>query len=788
MEMRSLRRAAALGMAGCFLAATLTVGASALNDPDWDAGPVETGQVQESPPAQDGLPEAEESAPTGDGASGEEEPAPTDSGASGEEEPAPTDSGASGEEEPAPSESQTPGEEEGVPGGEENPEESLESTPPVEETFQPFGGRTSYTYASNDSEVAGWDASLESGDLSLAFGGKTGNPWYASKTCDFTYEDGTSGRVNITWNGAQQSGEYTCFQEWTVVDQGSIDIIGDMDGNYELSVNVPADALKPQPFTMEFCGASVTSEELGGVKEPEETPAPTPEPTPEPAAEPLVANARGKIEVDGKLDDWEKITAIQNSQDKNVDEWKVARDTEGNLYLGFTGEAASEWIDHFNWQMFTLTQNGVSEQFQTSISGFDFKVTNEASGNSAAAYYAELMIPASHLTDPNFSFEFAGYSVPAGSIPVVDGVPVEQGPDSGVYEGITIDGQYKDWNAVQRYPANDPNGYLENTSMVFDGDMVYIYIKERTGGGAAGAGTHGNGQYAITTDLGNMLMFQLNMDETISGVSGAEAKHVGNQWEIAIPASELPPYTQTINFGLYQHDPFISEVANLNGEGGGGSFSGIVYDGKYDDWDYYPHTLIQHATAGTQAEKTDAKGALWSEDSTLYGHFVSTMPEHIKEGGGEMAESITYRFNGSMDFYPKFGLEQPDGSVTWLGNQETMAMMKQSGEYRLKIGDSLDWQTPVYGETIITVTDGKIECEVKLDLELIAEKFGCSSSELRTIQAQYLRLGQEWVSITGTPSGAYLGILLSCGCVGGVLISRKGKNSKKGAEETCSKE
>ena len=179
MEMRSLRRAAALGMAGCFLAATLTVGASALNDPDWDAGPVETGQVQESPPAQDGLPEAEESAPTGDGASGEEEPAP--------------------------SESQTPGEEEGVPGGEENPEESLESTPPVEETFQPFGGRTSYTYASNDSEVAGWDASLESGDLSLAFGGKTGNPWYASKTCDFTYEDGTSGRVNITWNGAHPS-------------------------------------------------------------------------------------------------------------------------------------------------------------------------------------------------------------------------------------------------------------------------------------------------------------------------------------------------------------------------------------------------------------------------------------------------------------------------------------------------------------------------------------------------------------------------------------------------------
>lgn len=86
---------------------------------------------------------------------------------------------------------------------------------------------------------------------------------------------------------------------------------------------------------------------------------------------------------------------------------------------------------------------------------------------------------------------------------------------------------------------------------------------------------NGNGQFAITTDLGNIQMFQINFNGnfvSIYGVNGAmvTVDHFGwdpkngHSMEITIPTSELPDYNSSISFGYYQALPFLYDIVNLH--------------------------------------------------------------------------------------------------------------------------------------------------------------------------------------------------------------------------------
>lgn len=82
-----------------------------------------------------------------------------------------------------------------------------------------------------------------------------------------------------------------------------------------------------------------------------------------------------------------------------------------------------------------------------------------------------------------------------------------------MYNGIVIDGEFADWDAVKKYDAH--NECISKTAMMFDGDYVYVYVKDGTGGDASGAGTHSNGRYSITTDLGYELVFSLTAKDML---------------------------------------------------------------------------------------------------------------------------------------------------------------------------------------------------------------------------------------------------------------------------------
>lgn len=507
----------------------------------------------------------------------------------------------------------------------------------------------------------------------------------------------------------------------------------------------------------------------------------------------LIPNVNGKIAVDGKTSDWAGVKEIE-SANADISLWKMARDTSGNLYVMFEGKSITEWYGGYLDQVITIEQNG--SYFSSQVRNISDKAyVNEAHQTTAGPYHVEFCIPASQFTSDTFTVNFAGVTVNSSEIGILDGNDVTP-PEDNTYKGIVIDGKFDDWNAVTKYDAKCPNtdhpNCLESTAVVFDGDYVYIYIKDGPGGDASGAGTHSNGNWAITTDLGRTLMLKLNKDGSVtSKAAGIQSIHVGSQWEIAVPASELPNYKKSINWGLYGVDkdslePFVTNVSNLNGNPGpAGEEDPIAIDGNYGDWDNYPTTYYEHATNGNQGDVIDSETSITSVGKTLYQYVTTEMPEHIMERGGGFTSGITVRLNQNDNyrFSPRFVAVDSQGNINWNPQLSGLA----SGTYSFELVDSQGrgdsptlaelekYGNAHYGTMIITIgEDGKDSCEYSLDLEKVANKFGLNADDITMVETNFGRLGNQWARITGASSGPWTGAGIAAGIAAiAYIINRK---------------
>lgn len=512
----------------------------------------------------------------------------------------------------------------------------------------------------------------------------------------------------------------------------------------------------------------------------------------------------GSITVDGDDRDWDAIEGVTlntNSSGNTITGWKTAMDADGNVYMCITGSGNQWSIPNMQWDGMQIVQNGNYNWMQFAslwqTAGVEHSITSDA-GSTAGPFVLEMSIPSSFFTDPNFQLTYANTTIPASSIPVLDGAETPE-PDPPVYNGIVIDGDFSDWDAVAKTdgPGCTNEGHpdcVESCAMVFDGDTVYIYLKEVPGMNAGSAGSHGNGNYAITTDLGRTLLIDLESDGTVVGIDGAKCVHNGTQWEISIPASALPSYRDTISFGFYQGEPVIRDVANRDGSHGEQpSFSGIVIDGKYSDWEDYPHTLIEYATAGTQGKVPDGEFAIYAEGSTLYGHTETRYGPHLV-GGYDLAYAISITFNGDRsykstpsegNFYPYLVEVDEDGNINYHPDFGNLS----NGTHEFYIMDTRSWHSTknihdlqgndqIFGRMLITVEDDIEQCEYEIDLEKVADYIGCDASDFKLIEAQFGRIGQQWTSCAGTSSGAVLGVALCAAFTGAVLLVRRRKAGK----------
>lgn len=669
-------------------------------------------------------------------------------------------------------------------------------------------------YSTGNDSVSEFSASCDGSALNLSLKGRThysDNLSVVLRAADDsteTYQLIISDSIQFTQNRTPVSGS-----------TGSIERDNSAEGNwgeaYTGTVSIPLSALPFESFSLEFAGISISAAELGLPEEPvesepeasdvesqpessgtEQDPSSSPESKPEDPTAGRTPNTGGRIVVDGDASDWKNVTALTlpggSDQGIRVDSLKTAVDTEGNVYLCLEGMANQYSLPNAGWIMVDITQNGVTQPVslnQLLEAGGQLRTGGQV-GDTEGAVCVEVSIPAGYFTDGNFAISYQNVNVSAADMAVMDGVPVSE--EEPVYNGIVIDGSFADWGAVTKYPGNDPKGNLKSASAVFDGDWVYLYFEESQNGNASAAGSHGNGKYSIKTDLGYELLVQLNPDGTVScPAENASCRHVGTQWEVAIPASALPAYQNTFDFGLYLHDPIVTGVANLNGQGSGGTFEGITYDGLYGDWTYYPHTTIEYNTAGTGETITDATGALYASGSSLYGHVKTNMETHLADGGGELSKAFTVRFNvnESTELHVRLVSVGADGSIDYLTSTEGLP----AGTYEFYMVDERDsqdlgninnsdnpWydQLAPYGKMMITVSDTMDEGEFVIDLEKVAKRLGLSSSELKTIAARFGRLGDKWITISGTPTGAWLGVLLCIVFVLGVALFRRQKKNR----------
>lgn len=391
-----------------------------------------------------------------------------------------------------------------------------------------------------------------------------------------------------------------------------------------------------------------------------------------------------------------------------------------------------------------------------------------------------------------------------------------QKPDTGAsaYTGIKIDGDFSDWDGVPKYDVNDvdlsgnPKGWdtVNKMAMVWDGDWVYLYFESNADdpGAVTGAGPHNDGQYAITTDLGNQTLVQLQRGPAVGGIDGATVACNNNEWaktphkwEVAIPASSLGNYSKTISFGMYQVEPTITGVANLKADDGGKTFDGIVYDGSYGDWDGYPHTTIQYATSGTSEHVVDARGALYADSGQqkLYGHVVTSMPAHLNEAGGEFSSAVSIRINNDDDLMltPRFIAVDANGDINW--NPTLSGLADGTYEFYLtsttvdgtsKNINDLKSDDVIYGRAKITIGEGQDEMEWEMDIPTLAKNLhtgwgqskntvSIDPNDIKVFESQYGRLGQQWVTTAGVSTAPYVGIGLCAVGVAGVYGYRRRK-------------
>lgn len=635
-----------------------------------------------------------------------------------------------------------------------------------------------FAYSSTDSRVDSWSAASDGQNVIITFSG-VATPWYNQ------FDGKVSGGVNADLQFIYNSGTSSVKSNWADIPGSQMNFNVDGNGAYTAQVSIPLSYFGNGDFNLMLFGTTVASNDILGSSpvDPDDPSGPDEPDDPKPPKNPPSGErVTGRIVVDGSLNDWANVNEYPsdiNSDGIDIDGWKVTMDEYGNLYFCAWGTADTEWASP-QWKSVNVTQDG---RYDGNIQignipglGGQLSIINGANGNTPGPLYVEAMIPASFLTDPNFVFSFGNIDIPASSIQVVDGNEVDDKPDDPVYDGIVIDGEYHDWDAVTKYPASDAQyGHenLDSVSMVFDGDMVYIYIKEAQGGDAAHAGLQHNGHFVITTDTGKTLLIQLNDDGTVSGIDGATSAHVGTEWEIAIPADRLPEYLESLSFGLYEEEPFVKDVVNLSGEGSGGTFDGIIYDGQYHDWDYYPHSQLDY----TGNKGYDASGALWFDgDHTLFGHFYTDEP-----GGGiyDLTHGITFRFNGGdYTFWPR-ALGGTYEDTDWNPTFDDLP----DGTYEYLLANNSGWSNwggnDVYGKMYVTKKGDFVQCEFYLDLSMIAELFGCDADDFKMIEAQFGELGTEWVRMAGTSSGAWLGVAVCVASVLTVLLIKKkrGKTS-----------
>ena len=153
------------------------------------------------------------------------------------------------------------------------------------------------------------------------------------------------------------------------------------------------------------------------------------------------------------------------------------------------------------------------------------------------------------------------------------------------------------------------------------------------------------------------------------------------------------------------------------------------------------------------------------------------MQAHLNERGTEFTSAVTVAANiankvgntysvdanghyANEDLHMRLVSVDEHGNINWNPDFNNL----ENGSYEYYIFDISAWGTSknisslndadvMYGKATIIVSDTKQEMEWYVMPEVFAQRYGIEATEIKTVSAQYGRIGQEWASNAGTSTG-----------------------------------
>ena len=198
--------------------------------------------------------------------------------------------------------------------------------------------------------------------------------------------------------------------------------------------------------------------------------------------------------------------------------------------------------------------------------------------------------------------------------------------------------------------------------------------------------------------------------------------------------------------------------------------SGLVVDGYYGEWSQYPSADITYNGNNSYSVH---KGQLAVENGRLYVHF-SMNDLYTSQMQFNLWNITVDGKSCVLNVLPV----NSDGSINWGGQTNGFG----AGVYR-NFGVFAGYYNDVDGDVAFTVYDaahtetGKgDEIEFSISLNKLADYLGIKLDQGATITVSNPNIGAEGVTITGTPTGPWVGAAIALiMAIGGVIVYRRKK-------------
>lgn len=364
---------------------------------------------------------------------------------------------------------------------------------------------------------------------------------------------------------------------------------------------------------------------------------------------------------------------------------------------------------------------------------------------------------------------------------------------------IVIDGQYSDWENSDS--AQSPNGpFYSKIDMRTDGDYLYIYAKETSVNPwenyfsyASPTVTDKNGKtknYVFTPGDNNEIIIRDHSYNIVKKSKGIRTKSDTYEYELAIfieGIGEIDYVTMNTDYGYSERfypdsevkqpesgeteDETVDEIESVEPPK-----EGIVIDGKFDDWESYPHTLVTNwnMPQDQRTEQNCRKLGLTYDEENIYFHVKMISGWEDRFNGNQYTLTVE---SDSIELFifHKDGTPIPHFS---LGE----GVYDLDVYYKNGTSGVTDFTYIPGAQAIVTVEKGKPdEAEVRVSFRAFEEIFGKKYEDVKEVKIENPNIFDHGISSAGSSTGAILGVVVCVASVGAgsYIYGRKKLKVKK---------